>query len=85
MRSEEIPKFKVTFLQLVLSFKVYWPTVTTTLSFTDYYLEFTGPLALSEVYLYKDKTIYKTEENQIAIHIVIRRIPEWPGLLHFSL
>lgn len=87
MSSEEISNFKITFLQLiVLSLKVYWPTVTTTtLFFIEYYLELIDPLTLSAVYLYKDKTIYKTEENQITTQIAIRRIPEGPVLLHFSL
>lgn len=70
MRSEKIPKFKIMFLQLiVLSLEVYRSTVTVTsiLSFTVHYLEHMDPLTMSVVYLYKNKTIHTTEEDQITI------------------
>lgn len=35
------------------------------------------------VYLYKNETIYETEEKQITT--ATWGIPEWPGLLHFFL
>lgn len=88
MRSEKTPKFKI----LVLAaYCIIFKSLLTNchrdkyLPFTGRYLELMDALTISMVYLYKNKTICTTEENQITIWTATWRIPGWPGLLPFSL